>query len=524
MVYRRVKPPLTVHPKSKFPSYDLELVQWRQAIKDKISQYRTEFWESQREVENQWLANYNHKLLVKHKADVIKRRESIIRIAKHTQVLLENKKAERESQQAIESRRAAKKLEYDGWALKHIQMMNISVKSWFTPENLDKNLKETVILPKSIDHSVYYSRLRQDAVLASFGRIEGESDYFNNREETLKRNSVLIPAFANIKSLIKHLTYTPAHALEVDYESSLQNLIETGKAEEEDYRALRQKYVQIYEASLAMDEKPEVFLKKAQKQLNLLLQVLYNWQLYAGVLKMDDNQAAHYAEMNYPLTEEEGPDTKINSDDEEVEFQDRLEEPMPEDTEDFEDQAQLIEARGKIEDVPTEPSKQLKLDLLQGSLFDLTFGEEERNMFMTDFNMYNGDTKDSDEESSDQVEQDPENEEGLPTRSVLEILLESVQDEKGIESAHDLFRDGLEFPNPDKMTARELNIHHNPSFTLEALRIKVEAIEVRGLTNEAFESRQEILESIQHLTNYKVDEPQLLMKVFELHRYKRTFT
>jgi hypothetical protein len=498
MAFRRLKAPLVVHPRSKFPAYDLELLQWRQAVKDKISQYRTEFWESQREVEDRWLANYNAKLLAKHKVQQIKRKESVIRIAKHTQDLLAAQAAERKAQKEIEGRRAAHKREVDRWTLKHIQAMNLNVRNWFTPENMEKNLKESLVLPTAIDQSIYYSHLRTQTLMADMGKIEGVTDYYNNRTETLLRNTLLIPVFANLKSLIKHLTYTPAHALEIDYASSLQLLVETGRAEEAELKELRQKYIEVYEASLT--EQSEVYLAKVQRQLNLLLQLLRNWQQYVGVLKLDDLQAASLAELQFPKTTEAGSDAENaepSSDDYDTSMPEHLKNPAPEETEELEPE---------MSEDAEKPVNSVKVDLLHGGLYEQTFTEEDKNVILTDFSMYSGEPL---------AEPPVMNEE--ESWSMLELLMESME-ERGIATAKELFGTAHEFPEPNRLKPIELGVEHNPSFTLEALRVKVQSM--TELTPEESIRQHEILESIQYLTNYKVEEPQLLMKVFGVHRYK----
>jgi hypothetical protein len=76
--YRVRKPRRTPTP------YDVELRAYRQQLKEARKSINERFWESQMEVEHEWLTKYNNEQLNKYRKTRIHNKESVIKIAKAT--------------------------------------------------------------------------------------------------------------------------------------------------------------------------------------------------------------------------------------------------------------------------------------------------------------------------------------------------------------------------------------------------------------------------------------------------------
>ena len=74
-------------------------------------------------------------------------------------------------------------------------------------------------MPHNLKFSSYYVKLQRESEIAGLGKIVSKKDFYNNRKESNIKNYFLLEYFTDVKSLIRHLTYTPLQPLFEDFEA-----------------------------------------------------------------------------------------------------------------------------------------------------------------------------------------------------------------------------------------------------------------------------------------------------------------
>jgi len=138
-------------------------------MKSARKQLYSEFWESQRNVENEWVDNFNKVQLEKHRKQVIKRKESVIKISKATSDHLDWVRRRDEDAQNRADLRAAKKAEKVEMISKWVDRLNVESENWITKENYHEKITEELIIPEAIHSTSYYEKLRQKSYLSELG-------------------------------------------------------------------------------------------------------------------------------------------------------------------------------------------------------------------------------------------------------------------------------------------------------------------------------------------------------------------
>lgn len=474
--------------------YQLELIQWRKVCRQTVNQYRTDFWQLQSRVENEWIETYNEKVARRANKFQQRRKESVINIATHTTQLQQNKQKQQQVRQANlynSQLQTAEKLRQDTLL---VQKMNADSKNWLTPGSLDEKLKDDLILPHSLEYTDYYRKLKEDAAVHRLGLPYGKKDLYNNRVETRYRNMLLHPHYVDMKSTIKKLTFTPAHDLEQDFEAAKKYLIDNP----EGLRALREKYLVLWHAVKAIDKEPENFLMTTHKQLALLEKLVSSWDNYIKYAKMNDNMITLFIEdqlikgglIEHPAdenVEEEWDDDMKGAN---IETSDYFEEEkVPKD--DF-----LEIMRMKEEAKPT-------ID------FSSVFAESDEKLPPgSDIDMYTGEnvatiTMDTDAKI-------------VEAALSIEQLLDNIEKEYGDK---DIFEDTEQLPEGFKEDYLALEKGDNRLFVLVGLKERINEMSDKDISLEDRWRKDEILKLIDRLNSYKIQEPHLLIKIFKHHRY-----
>jgi hypothetical protein len=261
-----------------------EQVEWRKALDESRRKHHLEFWEIQTEVENEWLTSYNKALMKKYYRRQTKHRDSVIKISQRTQELIDER-----AEKIKQKENLRKSIESENWkdVLRKKELMdilNIESKKWITLDNYKERVTETLIIPENLDHSSYYTHLRDLSVIAGLEKIVPSAEDFNNRDETNAKNSLLVPAFSDVRSYIKRISYSPLQPLVEDYHASKSRLYNYPSKIEK----IKQAYQNVLESWKAKESMVSIFLDRMMQQTDLLVLLVESWNRYIQIAKLDD--------------------------------------------------------------------------------------------------------------------------------------------------------------------------------------------------------------------------------------------
>lgn len=373
----------------------------------------------------------------------------------------------------------------------YIEALNLDSKKWITKDNLQETIREQLIVPHNLDFTEYYQRLREQSYHADAGLIGSNYDYFNNRAETKDRNKLVHPFYVEIKSCIKHLTYSPEIQLQEEYEGLKSRLYNYP----DKIQLIRQKYLKIFKASRALDSKPDVYLARAHKQLGLLLKLLGYWDKYITLVKMDDTQISSYA-ASLDGSNRELEDKFLEEDEG---WDNDMKDPNPE-TSDYFD----MEKTTAEEFLENLKSKEAPVEVKFNKF-------EETDNLGTDADMY-GDSFGKSVEPA-----------AVESKATLDQLLDELNRDFSVSDLFDKSQD-----IPDAKTFKkdesgevypEIPRSFNPAISLTSLQEKLSKINEVDLDMQARWKRSECLSMIESLNNLRIQEPHMLLKIFDHNQY-----
>lgn len=471
-------------PRKKQTQYDQELLNWRKEMKATIDKYRNEFWELQTQVENDRITEFNQKELERLEHEATRKRHTALKLSKYAREMIEfkeEKKKKRDSKRMI--------LAQD-WAQKNqsrtllINTLNLDSETWINKDNLDEKVKDRLFVPENIDYTDYYSKLRQESYLSLEGLPKSSYDHFNNRKETQFRNAFLSTLYSDIKSFIKDLTFSAEQKLFEDYEATKFYLMDNPQ----ELKEVQQKYKLILASARAKESKDlNMFLQKSHKQLSTLANLVSRWNSYVDVLKMDDHEVMLYAAEEQMKS---GELPEMFGEQEEA-FEGDMQEPNPEFSEELPEEA--INRENFAEEMEAKESFSGQLDVQK--LF------EESEGGASELDIYSG--------VSFEKETTP-----LEAKTALDQVLAEMNAE--VSRPEDLYEinkvPGVEF-NQEKEGV------YNPAISLETFKQKTLSIDDQDLNLQSRWKKAEILRLIDKLNSIPVQEPHMLLKIFNHHRY-----
>ena len=93
-------------------------------------------------------------------------------------------------------------------------------KSWPTMANISQVIEADVVIPQTIlNHQEYHQKLQRLAIFADMGDLQAMQAVLDNQLVVEKKNKLLQPLFRDIKSQIRHMSYTPEYEIFREYMS-----------------------------------------------------------------------------------------------------------------------------------------------------------------------------------------------------------------------------------------------------------------------------------------------------------------
>ena len=498
-------------PRRPMTPYDIELQKWRKATHEALTQHRKDFWDSQTEVENKWMDEYTAGLNRKLNKQRIRGNENTIKLCKRTKEKLDFLAAKAKRQAAKAEARRAKEAADKASRERMITALNIDSQTWFTPENFEAKLSEEMIVPYALDFTDYYQDLRIDIGNSRAGLAIDSNLLYNNKNETVIRNGIIVPLFTDIKSVIRKMTYCEQTKLDHDFEAA-KAVIRTEQRDNADemIKSLRDKYVKLAAAVNHADFTPEVFIEKAYIQSVWLQELLLKWNQYINIARLDDRQIIAYFNVPGRKTAARKLDSPLEVKEEAKEtWENDMEAANPEDSDEIPG-----EGPTNIKAIANEKEKMLESlsefnpeQILQPK----EVNPQAENKAMESFNMYTGENE--------------INRHGLfteknesDTQAMMEFMFSSISLQYSEPS--EVFEAPSVMGDPKHMLEPPEKKEFNPSFVLDRLRKTLSSFKDEELSLEARLKKNEILISLGAIENLRVIEPRLLHRVFKYHRYE----
>ena len=227
---------------------------------------------------------------------------------------------------------------------------------WITNKNTDVNVNknlEKVIPPTIISHQDYYRRLQKRALLIETGNLDEAEATSKKTKIHEYKNNVLQDIYKQLKENIRHVTYTPEHAIYsiyLDYETRLKNnlvLLRFYKFQDmktEEMSVLKIRLTEAFKRLIAYQrleyEKPITKFKMIESQLQSLFQLIISWTQYVNFLYKTDAEMEILVNTNYDglynerdpniglFTEEEKNEIKEKFGDEAIEYLEKYKQPF----------------------------------------------------------------------------------------------------------------------------------------------------------------------------------------------------
>ena len=233
----------------------------------------------------------------KQRGDMDKWRTQICQISKRTKDKIEyleareRKTLESMRQQDIRNMRTSigNRLMLDGLEME-------AAKHWPSLTNLQERIDADVIIPQTVlNYQEYQNKLQRLAVYAELGDHTAMQSVLDNQLVLEKKNRLLQPIFRDLKSQIRHMSYTPEYEVMRDYLTQRRQIESSvkGQASEawrtksltqlrELYAMLLVKREQKIRSSVAMR------LKTLQKRLEDIFHLINLWNQYIEVIYMPE--------------------------------------------------------------------------------------------------------------------------------------------------------------------------------------------------------------------------------------------
>jgi hypothetical protein len=146
--------------------------------------------------------------------------------------------------------------------------------------------------------------------LNEIGDMDGLEDAVFETKTIQYKNSLLVPRYARIKSLIKHLKNSEEGRLLEDFENSKAHIMKQfrGVEQKEKLEKLSSIYHKLLLTIRQENLKPAKLLRDLSHKLLIFYNVLHEWKAYTDIMKKGSHEV--YAEMH-----DQAGQTEFKSDD-----------------------------------------------------------------------------------------------------------------------------------------------------------------------------------------------------------------
>ena len=253
----------------------------------------------QTQIENKYFEDLRREMKAKNRSDMDRWRTSICKIAKNTKdkiaFLEEKEKKTLETMRRRDIRNIRKQVA-DRFMLDGLEMEN--AKSWPNLANLNQKIEADVVIPQTVlNYAEYQAKLQRLAMFADMGDQQAMQDVLDNQLVIERKNKLLQPLFRDIKSQIRHMSFTPEFEIIREYVSKhkqIQNSVKAMSNAEFKEKQLGQ-LKELYSMLLAKRQQKirgslSLRLKTLQQRLENIFELLNLWNQYVEVIYMPEGE------------------------------------------------------------------------------------------------------------------------------------------------------------------------------------------------------------------------------------------
>ena len=183
-----------------------------------------------------------------------------------------------------------------------------AAKHWPNMTNLQSKIEADVIIPQTVlNYQEYQNKLQRLAMYAELGDYTAMQSVLDNQLVLEKKNQLLQPIFRDLKSQIRHMSYTPEYEIMRDYlnqRKQIESSVKAQASEEWKTKSLTQ-LRELYAILLSKREQKirsnvSMRLKTLQKRLENIFELINLWNQYIEVIYMPEaevNMIDQLAEM-----------------------------------------------------------------------------------------------------------------------------------------------------------------------------------------------------------------------------------
>ena len=249
-----------------------------------------DYWDQQTQVENHFLRQHKEDRIGKNERDMQRWRTQICNIGLMTQKKFQH--LQKREDKILETMRnhdiaeGKRRLENRY----KLDAMTIDSRRWPKLDDLDNTIATNVILPQTVlNYADYQNKLQRLAFYAESGDHEAMQKLLDKEDVMAKKNSLLQPLYRDLKTTIKHMTYTPEYKIMRQYvrnRALILNALPEGSSKATDgIKALETQYAKLLRNQRIRMRKDVTFkLSVIQKRLEDMFQLLDLWQQYVDII------------------------------------------------------------------------------------------------------------------------------------------------------------------------------------------------------------------------------------------------
>ena len=256
-----------------------------------------EYWERQTQVENTYLERYQTERIAKQRRDLDKWRTAICNISMHTKRQMNDLK---KKEQDLLHKMRVRDLNETKRAMDNrlmLDVMQVDSRKWPTLGDLNQKVDENVVLPQTIlNYGEYQQKLQNLAFFAEQGDHESMQKLLDKEDVMEKKNVLLQPIFRDLKSAIRHMTYTDEFKIIKEYLDNRTTILQQygnqpeSESCKEGLKSLERQYSMLLRNQKQhIKSDPNRKLKVLQKRLEDMFQLLSLWTQYVEVIYMPES-------------------------------------------------------------------------------------------------------------------------------------------------------------------------------------------------------------------------------------------
>jgi len=535
-----------------------ERLDYKKVLKEYRLRNIKEYWARQTQVENEYIEKWNKMQEEKAKRDAIELRATVVRISAGTQHTINEKKKNEEKRMAnLQKHLLNEELKRNNRA-QILKMLNFDSKTWFTLDNIEQKMVDKVLIPENVyNETSYYHNLQELAILYETADFKGMEQVLNDSLHVRSKNAKLGPLYTELVSVIKDITFDEAAQYIEDYNALKIAALKNDNLTEEERDAkiakLKTNYGQLIEQYKEEANHPSNRINSLHKQLICLHKLLQVWESYITVLKMDRYQfeimekqsqesrdikivdedqdggrrdplkAEHFSDAVFSANEKATSDSDAEIDISKENAEELLENPKK-----MKEYFELIQEREKEkaakEAEPKDTIKEEEYDFNEASsLFDRLL-EKDTSKLEKKFEEEFAEAEDKERfiygrwRETDAIDA----EEFIHNNTIESFIPESeIKQARNFDKASIKYQAELDSRKQEE-TSQEENYNKLNSTPLAAAykRELEELAKTESLTRKEMNKIQEIRKLLTKVEEIRVDEGRLLLKVFEMYRYR----